>query len=195
VSNAAHRWTREEGPANFALHFSVRSFASEIELNETPPMKWVLPVAWSCVTAAIIASGLNVTMSGGPLAAGFGYVFVLSGFAGDFSRGLALYGAAAAALGAAFALIPRKTGLQLSKGLAWSTLLLMAVGGVLMLIVPQVLVGMTVGGNEDAAALAKAWAVTWMEAGSRISAMGALMGLATFGEAILNRKPRVAASR
>jgi hypothetical protein len=121
-------------------------------------------------------------------------VFVLSGFAGDFSFGLALYATAAAALGAGFALIPRKMGLRLSKGLAWSTLLLMAVGGVLMLIVPQVLVGMTLGGNEDAAALAKAWAVTWMETGSRISVVGALMGLATFGEAILNRKSRAAAS-
>lgn len=158
------------------------------------PTRWVLPLAWCAITTVIIASGLNVPLAGGPSEAGFGYVFVVSGYGGDFMRGLALYGLSAAALGAAFMFVPKVTHWRISKGLAWSTLVLMAVGGALMLVVPQLLVGMTEGSSEAASSLAKAWSVTWMEAGSRISAVGVLMGLATFAEAWLNRKSHSPAS-
>jgi hypothetical protein len=147
----------------------------------------VLPVAWCGVTAAIIASGLNVPLAGGPGQAGFGYVFIVAGYGGDFMQGLALYALAAASLGATFMLVPKMTRWRISKGLAWSTLILMAVGGVLMLIVPQVLVRLAEG-KEAASGLAQAWSVSWMEAGSRISIVGVLMGLATFVEAWLSRK-------
>jgi hypothetical protein len=154
----------------------------------------VLPVAWCAVTAVIIASGLNVPLAGGPQQAGFGYVFVVGGFGGDFMRGLALYGLAAAALGVAFMFVPRATGWRISKGLAWSTLMLMAIGGVLMLVVPQLLVRLAEGSSEAASSLAQAWSVTWMEAGSRISIVGALMGLATFGEAFWSSRGHSPAS-
>jgi hypothetical protein len=156
-------------------------------------MKWVLPLAWCGVTAVIIASGLNVPLAGGPSETGFGYVFVVSGYGGDFMRGLALYALAAAGLGAAFMFVPRLTAWRISKGLAWSTLMLMAVGGALMLVAPQVLVRLAEG-NEAASGLAKAWSVTWMETGSRISIVGVLMGLATFGEAWFSRKSHSPAS-
>jgi hypothetical protein len=151
-------------------------------------------VAWCGITAVIIASGLNVPLAGGPHEAGFGYVFIVSGYGFEFMRGLALYGLAAAALGVAFMFVPRITMWRISRGLAWSTLILMAVGGVLMLIVPQVLVRMTEGTGNAASSLAEAWSVTFMEAGSRISVVGVLMGLATFAEAWLSRKAHSPAS-
>jgi hypothetical protein len=153
----------------------------------TRPMKWILPAAWCGVTATITASGLNLPLAGGPHAAGFGYVFVVSGYGSDFMQGLALYAVAAAGLGAAFMFVPKLTRWRISKGLAWSTLMLMAMGGALMLIAPQVLVRLGEG-SEAASSLAQAWAVTWMEAGSRISIAGVLMGLATFAEAYFSRK-------
>jgi hypothetical protein len=160
----------------------------------TGPTRWVLPLAWCAVTTVIIASGLNVPLAGGPQQAGFGYVFVVGGFGGEFMRGLALYGLAAAALGAAFMFLPKATGWRISKGLAWSTLMLMAIGGALMLVVPQVLVGLAGDASEAASALAQSWSVTWMEAGSRISLVGVLMGLATFAEAAWSNRAHSPAS-
>jgi hypothetical protein len=154
----------------------------------------VLPLAWCAITTIIIAWGLNVPLAGGPQQAGFGYVFVVGGFGSEFMRGLALYALSAAALGAAFMFVPRVTGWRISKGLAWSTLMLMAVGGALMLVVPQVLVRLADGSGETASSLAQAWSVTWMEAGSRISFVGVMMGVATFAEAWFGRKRHSPAS-
>lgn len=150
-------------------------------------VRWVLPLVWCGVTALIIASGLQVPMAGGPSAAGFGYVLGVAGYGDAFLRSLALYSGAAAVLGAAFMFAPRVTGWPISRGLAWVTLMLMAVGGALMLVVPQTLVALAEGSNDRAWGLAQVWSVTWMEAGSRISVAGVLVGVATFVDAWLRR--------
>ena len=161
--------------------------AGTVNERRVGPMQWIMPLAWCAVTAIIVASGLNVELAGGPTAAGFGYVFLVAGYGAAFKQGLALYSIAAAVLGLGFMLVPRMTAGKINKGLAWSTLALMAIGGLLMLVAPQVLVAMAGSPDDAAYGVARSWAVTWMEAGSRVSISGAAMGLATFGEAFWSR--------
>jgi hypothetical protein len=143
---------------------------------------------WCAITTAIIALGLQVPMAGGPADAGFGYVFEVVGYGADFRKSLALYSAASAVLGVAFMFAPQVTNWPIRKGMAWPTLVLMAAGGVLMLVVPQALIALAASSGERATGLAQVWSISWMEAGSRISLAGVLVGLATFLDAFLNRK-------
>jgi hypothetical protein len=157
-------------------------------LNAAGQVRWILPVVWCAITAVIIALGLQVLMAGGPADAGFGYVFEVTGYGADFRKSLALYSAASAVLGVAFMFAPQVTNWPIRKGMAWPTLVLMAVGGILMLILPQALIALEAGSGGRATGLAQVWSITWMEAGSRISLAGVLVGLATFLDAFLNRK-------
>jgi hypothetical protein len=155
-------------------------------IKAAPARTAAMPLIWCAATAAIIASGLVVPLSGG-VSAGFGGVFEL-GHGQDFRQGLALYGVGAAVLGAAFMFAPRRAGWRLHNGLAWTTFMLMVVGGILMLIVPQALVALAEGGGEKATALAQMWSAAWFEAGSKISFAGAIVGAATFLDAWIRRK-------
>ena len=146
---------------------------------------WALPSVWCLITALIIASGLQVPMTGGLGEAGFSYVLGVAAQGEAFRQYLSIYAGASALLGIGFMFLPQWTGWRLSRAMAWSTLMLMAIGGTLMLIVPQVLVAMTAGANASAWSLAQMWSVTWMEAGSRVALAGGLLGLATFAEAWL----------
>jgi hypothetical protein len=157
-------------------------------LDAAGKVRWVLPIVWCGITAAIIALGLQVSMAGGTAPPTFGYVFEVAGYGADFRESLALYSGASALLGVAFMLAPKMTTWPIRKGMAWPTLVLMAVGGVLMLIVPQALIVLAAGSGEQTTGLAQVWSITWMEAGSRISIAGVLVGLATFLDAFLNRK-------
>jgi len=154
----------------------------------TSPKTWMMPVAWCAATTSIIASGLAVPMAGGPGAAGFGYVFEVVGYGADFRLGLTLYALAAAALGAAFMFAPKITNWRFSSGLAWTTLLFVAIGGLLMLVVPQVLLALAEPDGARATSLAQAWSIAWLEAGSRISVAGVLVAVATFIDAYLRRR-------
>jgi hypothetical protein len=147
-----------------------------------------MPVAWCAVTALIIASGLAVPMAGGPGEAGFGYVFEAVGYGQDLMRGLALYSAAAAVLGVAFMFTPKVSGWRFNKGLAWSTFMLMAIGGALMLVAPQALLAMAAGNGERATSLTQVWSIVWIDAGARISIAGVLVAIATFVDAWLRRR-------
>src|SRR5262245_57518588 len=69
-------------------------------------LTWAMPVVWCAVTATIIASGLAVQLGGGT-GASFGYVFDVMGHGMAFRQGLALYGLAAAVLGAGFMFVPK----------------------------------------------------------------------------------------
>jgi hypothetical protein len=157
-------------------------------LDAARQVTWILPVVWCAITASIIALGLQVPMAGGTAGAGFGYVFEVAGYGADFRKSLALYSAASAVLGVAFMFAPKVTSWPIRKAMAWPTLMLMAVGGILMLIVPQALIALAAGSGERATGVAQVWSITWMEAGSRISLAGVLVGLATFLDAFLNRK-------
>ncbi len=145
-----------------------------------------MPVAWCAVTTVIIAAGLTVPLEAGPQALGFDYLFVAGGYDTAFAQGLAVYAAAAAMLGAAFMFIPKATNWRFRKGMAWATFMLMVVGGVMMLIVPQLLRWLAAG-SEGPITVAAAWSVTWMEAGARIAIAGGLVALATFFDAWLHR--------
>jgi len=146
----------------------------------------MLPVAWCAVTTVIIAAGLTVPFEAGPQASGFDYLFVAGGYDTVFTQSLAVYAVTAAALGAAFMFIPKATAWRFRKGLAWSTFMLMVVGGIMMLIVPQ-LIRWLVAGSEGPVTIAAAWSVAWMEAGARIAVAGGLVALATFLDAWLHR--------
>jgi hypothetical protein len=149
--------------------------------------RWTLPVVWCGTTAAIIASGLVVQLGGGT-GASFGYVFDVMGHGVAFRQGLALYGLAAAVLGAAFMFAPKAAHWNLNKGLAWTTFMLMVIGGIVMLIVPQLLVAIADGGGDRAEGLAALWSGTWVEAGARLSFAGGIIGVATFLEAWLRAR-------
>lgn len=146
-----------------------------------------MPIIWCAATAAIIASGLAVPFNGGT-GASFGYVFEVAGHGLAFRQGLALYGVAAAGLGAAFMFVPKTTRWPLSKGLAWATFMLMVIGGLTMLVVPQVLVAIAAGGGDRAEGLASLWAASWVEAGSKLSFAGGIVGAATFFDAWLRAR-------
>jgi hypothetical protein len=156
-------------------------------MDSTGPKIWLMPIAWCAVTTLIIASGLAVPMAGGPGAAGFGYVFEAVGYGQDFMSGLALYSAAAAGLGVAFMFTPKVSGWRFSRGLAWSTFLLMAIGGALMLVAPRALLALAAGSGERATSLAQVWSIVWIDAGTRISIAGVLVAIATFVDAYLRR--------
>lgn len=127
-------------------------------------------------------------MAGGPDEAGFGYVFEVTGYGRDMRSGLAFYSAAAALLGAAFVFAPKVAGWRFNRTLAWLAFWLMAIGGLLMLAVPQALLAMAEGRGEDATALARAWSATWVETGGRMSLSGALVAAATLVDAYLRRR-------
>jgi hypothetical protein len=148
-------------------------------LERPEPAGWIMPVAWCVVTAAIVASGLAVPLEGGPTAAGFPV-----GEGGDFMQRLALYSVFAAGLAAAFMFAPKVTRWRFRKGMAWSTFMLVAIGGVMMLVVPQLLLDLAQGYD---ASLALAWSSVWMDAGARISIAGGLVALATFLDAWMHR--------
>jgi hypothetical protein len=147
----------------------------------------MMPVAWCAVTSAIIASGLTVPLEGGPQA-GFGYMFVAAGHGDAFMQGLALYSAFAAGLGIAFMFVPKLTSWRIRNGLAWSTFMLMAVGGTMMLVAPQALLALARSSDSGDTSLALAWSVAWIDAGTRLSLAGGLVGLATFVDARLHRQ-------
>jgi hypothetical protein len=146
-----------------------------------------MPIAWCAATMLIIASGLGVPMAGGPGEAGFGYVFEVTGYGQDLRSGLALYSLAAALFGIAFMFLPKLAGWRFNPTLAWLAFMLMAIGGVLMLVAPQALLAMADGRGEGATALAQAWSATWIEAGGRISMSGALVATATFVDGYFRR--------
>jgi hypothetical protein len=146
-----------------------------------------MPVIWCAATGIIMASGLAVQFSGGT-SANFGYVFEASGHGLAFRQGLALYGLVATALGAAFMFVPKATRWPISKGLAWATFMLMVLGGLTMLVVPQGLVAIAAGGGERAEGLASMWAATWVEVGSKLSFAGTVVGAATFLDAWLRAR-------
>jgi hypothetical protein len=152
-----------------------------------PTLTWAMPVVWCGATTAIIASGLVAPLSGGT-GATFGYVFDVLGHGMAFRQGLALYGLAAAVLGAAFMFAPKLGRWNLNRGLAWTTFMLMVIGGIVMLIVPQVLVAIASGGGDRAEGLASLWSGTWVEAGAKLSFAGAIIGVATFLEAWLRAR-------
>ncbi|HEV7694503.1 MAG TPA: hypothetical protein VGO52_26945 [Hyphomonadaceae bacterium] len=160
--------------------------------NEPARLAWALPVVWCGVTAAIIASGLVVQLGGGT-GASFGYVFDVTGHGVAFKQGLALYGLAAAVLGAAFMFVPKlgrgTARWDLHKGLAWTTFMLMVIGGIVMLIVPQILVAIAQGGGDRAEGLATMWSGAWVEAGAKLSFAGVIIGVATFLEAWFRARP------
>ncbi len=158
-------------------------------MRATRRIQWVLPSVWCAITTVIIASGLQVPMSGGLSEAGFSYVLGVASHGETYRYGLTLYAAASALLGVGFMFIPQVTSWRINRGMAWSTLMLMAVGGALMLVVPQVLVAMTAGANDSAWSLGQVWSAAWLEAGSRISIAGGLLGLATLVDAWM-RRPR-----
>ena len=149
---------------------------------------WLMPVAWCIATTLIIASGLAGPMADGPGEARFGYVFEMVGYGRDLKLGLALYSIAAALLGVAFMFTPKVSGWRFNQALAWLAFLLMAIGGTLMLVVPQALLALAEGRGERAVALAQAWSATWVEAGARISMSGVLVAVATFVDAYLRRR-------
>lgn len=151
-------------------------------LKRTEPPAWIMPVAWCAVTTAIIAGGLTVPFEAGPGASGFDYVFAASGYDRAFAEALAIYAVTAAALGVAFMFIPKATTWRFRKGMAWATFMLMVLGGIMMLMVPQLLRWMATDG-ERPALVAAAWSVAWMDAGARISIAGGLVALATFFDA------------
>ena len=148
--------------------------------------RWVLPMAWCAVTTMIIATGLIVPFEAGPQALGFDYLFVAGGHDTVFVQSLAVYAIAAAALGAAFMFIPKATNWRFRKGPAWAAFILMVVGGIMMLIVPQLLRWL-VAGSDGPVIETAAWSVVWMDLGARISIAGGLAGLATFFDAWLHR--------
>lgn len=156
-------------------------------------IQWVLPSVWCAITAVIIASGLQVPMSGGLSAAGFSYVFGVASHGETYRYGLIFYACTSAVLGAGFMFIPKITPWAISRAMAWSTLMLMAIGGVLMLIVPQVLVAITANANAGAWSVAQVWSAAWLEAGLRISIAGGLLGLATLVEAWMRRPREISA--
>jgi hypothetical protein len=147
-----------------------------------------MPVVWCAANTLIIAVGLMVPLADGLGSSRFGYVFELTGSGAAFRQGLALYGVAAAGLGAAFMFIPKMPRWSINRGLAWSTFMLMVLGGVLMLIVPQGLVALAAGGPETATGLARMWSAVWVEAGSKISLAGAIVGAATCLDAWLRSR-------
>ncbi len=151
-------------------------------------LTWTLPVIWCAATAAIILTGLAVPLQGGPGEAGFGYVFEVAGYGHTLRQGLAVYSAAAAGLGLAFMFIPKMHGWRINRALAWATFVLMMIGGMLMLVVPQALVALAEG--SEAEALARAWSGTWLDAGSRISLSAMMVGVATLGDAWMRRPGR-----
>jgi hypothetical protein len=146
--------------------------AAHNSFERARPVTPIMPMAWCVVTTGIIASGYAVTLGGGPVAAGFA---IRQG--GDFMQGLALYAAFAASLGVAFMFVPKATKWRIHAGLAWSTFMLAAAGGIMMLVVPQILLNLARGYDMSAAL---AWSAAWMEAGERISMAGGLVALATF---------------
>ena len=150
------------------------------------PGNWVLPLAWCAVTTVIIAAGLTAPFEAGPKASGFDYLFTAGGYDTAFVQSLAIYAVAAAALGGAFMFIPKATNWRFRKGLAWATFMLMVIGGIMMLVVPQLL-RLLVAGSEGPVTSAAAWSVAWMDAGARISIAGGLVALATFLDAWLHR--------
>ena len=155
-------------------------------LMRTEPAGWIMPVAWCAVTTMIVAAGLTVPFEAGPRASGFDYLFVAGGYDTAFTQALAVYAIAAAALGGAFMFIPKATTWRFRKGMAWATFMLMVIGGVMMLIVPQ-LIRWLVSGSEGPVTVAAAWSVAWMDAGARISVAGGLVALATLLDAWLHR--------
>jgi hypothetical protein len=155
-------------------------------LDKTGSPAWLLPLAWCAVTTVIIAAGLTVPFEAGPQASGFDYLFVAGGYDRAFAQSLAIYGAAAAGLGALFMFVPKATNWRFRKGMAWATFVLMVVGGVMMLIVPQLLRWL-VADSEGPVTVAAVWSVTWMDAGARISIAGGLVALATFFDAWVHR--------
>lgn len=155
-------------------------------LKTTAAGAWVLPLAWCAVTTAIIVAGLGVPLKAGPAAAGFDYLFTAGGHDTAFERLLAAYGAAASILGAAFMFVPKTTSWRFRKSLAWATFTMMVIGGVMMLIVPQLLRWL-VADNEGPVTATAAWSVAWMDAGARVSIAGGLVALATFADAWLRR--------
>jgi hypothetical protein len=148
---------------------------------------WGMPLVWCAATAVIIATGLIVPLGGGTVA-NFGYVFEAAGYGDAFRQGLSIYGLAAAALGAAFMFVPKATRWPFSQGLAWSTFMLMVIGGLTMLVVPQVLVSIAAGGGDRAEGLASMWAALWLEAGAKLTFAGAIVGAATFLDAWMRAK-------
>jgi hypothetical protein len=146
-----------------------------------------MPVVWCGATALIIASGLVSSLAGGA-GATFGYVYDVLGRGVAFRQGLALYGLAAAVLGAAFMFVPKAACWNLNKGLAWTTFMLMVIGGILMLVVPQVLVAIANGGGDRAEGLASLWSGAWTEAGAKLSFAAAIIGVATFLDAWLRAR-------
>jgi hypothetical protein len=82
--------------------------------------------------------------------------------------------------------IPKATTWRFRKGMAWATFMLMVLGGVMMLIVPQFMRWL-VAGSEGPVTMAAAWSVAWMDAGARIAVAGVLVALATFLDAWLHR--------
>jgi hypothetical protein len=150
------------------------------------PAGGIMPLAWCAVTTVIIAAGLTVPFDAGPQAAGFDYLFTAGGYDTAFTRSLAAYGAVAAGLGAGFMFVPRMTGWRFRKGLAWATFMLVVLGGIMMVIVPQVLRWL-VSDHEGPVTSAAAWSVVWMDAGARIAIAGGLVALATFFDAWLRR--------
>ncbi|HEY7799999.1 MAG TPA: hypothetical protein VIA80_14615 [Hyphomonadaceae bacterium] len=155
-------------------------------LKRTEPAGWIMPVAWCAVTTVIVAAGLTVPFEAGPRASGFDYLFVAGGYDTAFVQALAIYAVAAAALGGAFMFIPKATTWRFRKGMAWATFMLMVLGGVMMLIVPQFMRWL-VAGSEGPVTMAAAWSVAWMDAGARIAVAGVLVALATFLDAWLHR--------
>jgi hypothetical protein len=180
VSNALRRWTGKERTWKFAVECWINTMlAADNSLEGPRPVTSIMPMVWCVVTTAIIASGFAVTLGGGPVAAGFA---VQQG--GDFKQALALYAVFAASLGVAFMFVPKATNWRIHKGLAWSTFMLAATGGVMMLVVPQILLNLARGYDMSAALV---WSAAWMEAGERISMAGGLVALAAFFGAWLRR--------
>src|SRR5262245_26540604 len=155
--------------------------------DEPGKLVWAMPLAWCGATTAIIASGLAVQLGGGT-GASFGYVFDVMGHGLAFRQGLALYGLAAAVLGVGFVFFPRSARWTLNKGLAWTTFMLVVMGGIVMLIVPQLLVAIAEGGGDRAVGLASLWSGMWVEAGAKLSFAGAIIGVATFLDAWLRAR-------
>ena len=164
------------------------TIAGEHALDRAEPVRWVMPVAWCAATSAIIASGLAVPLEGGLAASGFGFFFPTDGQVDIYTRGLAPFSAAAAVLGAAFMFIPKMTTWRIRKGLAWSTFMLMVIGGMMMLVVPQALIAIARANGGSAIGLAVDLSVMWMDFGARLSAVGGLLAIATFVDAWAHRQ-------
>lgn len=164
------------------MRTTAKAAAQSLTAQSHAAPVWTMPIIWCAVTTAIIAAGLGVTLSGGT-STSFGYMFELTGNGNAFRQGLAFYGLLAAGLGAAFMFVPKATRWQFSNGLAWTTFLFMVIGGLTMLVVPQLLTVIASGGGDRAEGLAALWAATWIELGAKLCFAGAIIGAATFLDA------------